>query len=41
MITRIRGFSGCGFETIAGLKVELGEAVIEADPKISSGGERI
>src|SRR3954470_13054681 len=23
-ITRIRGFSGCGFETIAGLKVELG-----------------
>ena len=22
--TRIRGFSGCGFETIAGLKVELG-----------------
>src|SRR3954453_18607615 len=22
--TRVRGFSGCGFETIAGLKVELG-----------------
>src|SRR3954453_16123738 len=24
MLTRIRGFSGCGFELIAGLKVELG-----------------